>query len=52
MFQHQYQPLLPIANFSSNVTNGTAPLSVQFNDSSLNADNVTWDFGDGNNSTD
>ena len=47
-----FQPLLPIANFSSNVTNGTAPLSVQFNDSSLNADNVTWDFGDGNNSTD
>ena len=28
------QPVLPIANFSSNVTSGYVPLSVQFNDSS------------------
>ena len=26
------QPVLPVANFSSNVTSGYAPLSVQFND--------------------
>jgi PKD repeat protein len=38
---------LPVANFTSNVTNGTAPLSIQFNDNSTG--NVTswfWEFGD------
>ena len=42
----------PSADFTSNVTNGTSPLSVQFNDTST--DNPTswlWDFGDGYNST-
>jgi PGF-pre-PGF domain-containing protein len=34
------------ANFSSNVTSGYAPLSVQFNDSSDNATGWYWDFGD------
>ena len=46
-----YQLVLPVANFSSNVTNGYAPLSVQFNDSSENAATWNWDFGDGANST-
>nr|WP_319373494.1 PQQ-binding-like beta-propeller repeat protein [uncultured Methanobacterium sp.] len=34
------------ANFTSNVTNGSAPLSVQFNDTSTgNATSWSWDFG-------
>ena len=45
------QPMLLIANFSSNVTSGYPPLSVQFNDLSQNATGWNWDFGDGNNST-
>ncbi len=45
------QPLFPIANFSSNVTQGYAPFFVQFNDSSLNATSLYWNFGDGTNST-
>ena len=45
------QVVLPAANFSSNVTSGYAPLSVQFSDSSENATSRNWDFGDGNNST-
>ncbi len=44
-------PVFPVANFSSNVTSGHAPLSVQFTDSSENATGWTWDFGDGNTST-
>ncbi|AKB77891.1 Cell surface protein [Methanosarcina horonobensis HB-1 = JCM 15518] len=45
-----YHPLvavnlaLPVANFSSNVTSGLAPLSVQFTDSSQNATGWKWDF--------
>lgn len=43
------QPILPSANFSTNVTNGYAPLAVQFNDSSENATELNWDFeNDGN----
>ena len=45
------EPLVPAANFSSNVTTGYAPLSVKFNDSSENASEWNWDFGDGNSST-
>jgi len=41
----------PVANFSSNVTSGYAPLTVEFNDSSQNATVWNWDFGDGTNST-
>ena len=42
------EPVFPVANFSANITEGFAPLSVQFNDSSENADTVSWDFnGDG-----
>ncbi|MGB9940735.1 PKD domain-containing protein [Methanosarcina sp.] len=44
-------PVLPVANFSANKTEGFAPLSVQFNDSSENETSVNWDFGDGTNST-
>ncbi len=43
--------VLPVADFSSNVTIGTVPLSVQFTDLSENATDWTWDFGDGTNST-
>ncbi len=35
---------LPLANFSSNITNGYAPLSVQFTDLSQNATARSWDF--------
>jgi predicted outer membrane repeat protein len=44
---------VPSANFTSNVTSGTAPLSVQFNDTSNGTPTSwSWDFGDGSNSTD
>jgi parallel beta-helix repeat protein len=42
----------PSANFTSNTTNGSAPLSVQFNDtSSGDATSWIWDFGDSEMST-
>jgi len=41
----------PVANFSSNVTHGYPPLSVQFTDLSQDATGWNWDFGDGSNST-
>ena len=42
----------PIANFTSNVTFGTIPLAVQFNDTSIgNQTTRAWDFGDGTYST-
>ena len=44
-------PVFPVADFSSNVSSGYAPLTVQFNDSSENATGWIWDFGEGNNST-
>ena len=40
-------PVLPVANFSSNVTSGYAPLTVQFTDLSQNAVGRSWNFGDG-----
>ncbi|HEY3361797.1 MAG TPA: PGF-pre-PGF domain-containing protein [Methanosarcina sp.] len=41
-------PNAPVANFSSNVTEGYAPLTVQFNDLSQKATSRIWDFnGDG-----
>ena len=43
--------ILPVANFTANVTNGSAPLPVQFNDSSENATALSWNFGDGYTST-
>ena len=39
--------LAPSANFASNVTEGYAPLSVQFTDLSQNATSWNWNFGDG-----
>ena len=45
------EPVLPVANFSSNVSKGYAPLSVQFTDLSKNATKWNWNFGDGTNST-
>ena len=47
IYSFPMQPVLPVANFSSNVTRGYAPLSVQFTDSSENATGWNWDFGDG-----
>lgn len=43
---------LPIANFSSNVTSGAAPLSVKFTDMSNYATAWNWDFGDRSTSID
>jgi len=42
---------LSVANFSTNVTNGYVPLTVQFTDLSTNATVWNWDFGDGATST-
>jgi YVTN family beta-propeller protein len=44
--------IVPIANFSSNVTKGYVPLPIKFTDLSKNAATREWDFGDGNTSTD
>ncbi len=41
----------PVANFSADATSGPAPLSVQFTDLSQNANEWSWDFGDGATST-
>ncbi|MGI6023331.1 MAG: PKD domain-containing protein, partial [Methanoculleus sp.] len=38
--------VVPVANFTANVTEGVAPLTVQFTDKSLNATTWHWDFGD------
>ena len=42
---------LPVAKFSTNVTNGYVPLTVQFTDRSTNATGREWNFGDGATST-
>jgi len=42
---------LPVAKFSTNVTNGYVPLTVQFTDLSTNATRRVWNFGDGATST-
>ena len=44
-------PAPPVANFSTNVSEGFAPLSVQFTDLSKNTTGRNWNFGDGANST-
>ncbi|AKB33224.1 Cell surface protein [Methanosarcina siciliae HI350] len=44
-------PVVPAANFSTNVSSGYAPLTVQFTDLSEDATSRNWDFGDGNNSS-
>jgi PKD repeat protein len=44
--------IIPVANFSANITMGPYPLSVQFTDNSSNIPtDWFWDFGDGTNST-
>lgn len=45
------QPVLPIANFNSNITEDYVPLDVQFTDLSENATEWNWDFGDSTYST-
>lgn len=40
----------PVAKFSANTPEGTAPVTVQFTNSSTNAEKYLWDFGDGNTS--
>ncbi|WP_128694285.1 PKD domain-containing protein, partial [Methanoculleus taiwanensis] len=43
---------IPVANFTANVTAGTAPLTVQFTDTSSNTPaSWSWSFGDGATST-
>jgi len=43
------EPVLPVANFSTNATSGYAPLSIQFTDLSENETEKHWDFeSDGN----
>jgi YVTN family beta-propeller protein len=39
------EPVFPVANFSSNVSEGFAPLATKFNDLSENATVRNWDFG-------
>ncbi len=42
----------PVAHFSANITEGNAPLSVQFSDNSTgNPDTWFWEFGDSETST-
>jgi len=45
------EPVPPVADFSSNVTSGYSPLTVQFTDLSKDAIGRNWNFGDGTNST-
>jgi PKD repeat protein len=44
-------PPAPVAEFFANVTEGLAPLTVNFTNLSANATAYAWDFGDGNSST-
>lgn len=46
------EPVFPVANFSSNVSEGFAPLAAKFNDRSENATGENLDFRDKNYSTD
>ncbi len=41
----------PLADFLADITNGLTPLTVTFTNLSLNATQFSWDFGDGNTST-
>jgi len=39
-------PFIPVANFTSNVTEGYAPLDVQFTNLSTDTTDLQWNFGD------
>ncbi len=41
----QNGPVLPVANFATNVTSGNSPLAVQFTDLSQNIISRNWDVG-------
>lgn len=41
----------PTVSFSGSPTNGAAPLTVNFTNTSTGATNYSWNFGDGNSST-
>jgi len=41
----------PVAAFQANMTTGKAPLTISFTNESKNADEFTWDFGDGQTQT-
>jgi len=43
---------LPVADFGTNATQGSAPLAIQFTDLSQKAVSWNWDFGDSSSSTD
>jgi PKD repeat protein len=43
-------PILPIADFTANGTEGITPLAVKFTDNSSYATERSWDFGDGSTS--
>jgi PKD repeat protein len=43
-------PPAPVADFVADVTQGLAPLTVNFTNLSSNATDFVWDFGDGNSS--
>ncbi|ETA66900.1 PDK repeat-containing protein [Methanolobus tindarius DSM 2278] len=46
--EEEEENVLPVANFSSNVTAGNPPLTVQFTDNSTGANSWSWDLnGDG-----
>ena len=52
-FSTRNVPVLPVANFTANVTAGTAPLAVRFTDISTgDPTSWLWSFGDGATSTD
>jgi len=52
-FSTRNVPVLPAASFTASVTTGTTPLTVQFTDTSTgDPTSWSWDFGDGNTSTD
>ncbi len=40
-------PVSPTAGFSADVTSGISPLTVNFTNSSINANTYSWNFGDG-----
>ena len=45
--EEKSKPVLPVANFEADPTNGKAPLKVKFTDLSKNAEKWDWNFGDG-----